>query len=158
VAKKMRVGFEYQQITVNHSAGPLRALDLAGEKMWVGTRDTVTGIVQVFYSSKARQQVHGIVGISTVASQQFHYGIVEALYFLGIISLLLAVINLFPFLPLDGGHIFWALAEKVRRRPIPYSVMQQASFVGFLLIAFLALTGLSNDINTLQNGGFGVSR
>ena len=35
------------------------------------------------------------------------------------ISLSLGVINLFPFLPLDGGHIFWALAEKVRGRAIP---------------------------------------
>ena len=37
---------------------------------------------------------------------------------LAIISLSLGVINLFPFLPLDGGHIFWALAEKARGRAI----------------------------------------
>ena len=36
-----------------------------------------------------------------------------------VISLSLAIINLFPFLPLDGGHIFWAIVEKVRRRPGP---------------------------------------
>ena len=35
------------------------------------------------------------------------------------ISLSLAIVNLFPFLPLDGGHIFWALAEKVRGRRDP---------------------------------------
>ena len=39
-----------------------------------------------------------------------------ALVFLGFISLILAVINLFPFLPLDGGHILWSVAEKVRGR------------------------------------------
>ena len=33
---------------------------------------------------------------------------------LAIISLSLAIVNLFPFLPLDGGHIFWAIVEKVR--------------------------------------------
>ena len=33
---------------------------------------------------------------------------------LALISLSLAVINLFPFLPLDGGHVFWAVAEKVK--------------------------------------------
>jgi len=47
--------------------------------------------------------------------------------------ILLAIVNLFPFLPLDGGHIFWALAEKVRGRVIPFSVMERASVVGFAL-------------------------
>ena len=41
-----------------------------------------------------------------------------ALVFLGFISLILAVINLFPFLPLDGGHVLWSVAEKVRGRRI----------------------------------------
>ena len=43
----------------------------------------------------------------------------RALYVLAIISLSLALINLFPFLPLDGGHIFWAVAEKLRGRRSP---------------------------------------
>jgi regulator of sigma E protease len=156
--KRTRVGFGFQDKTVFHSVGPGRAISLSADRLWSVTEQTVTGIVKVFYNSQARSQVHGIVGISTVASQQFHYGVVEALYFLAIISMLLAVVNLFPFLPLDGGHIFWALAEKVRRRPISYAVMQQASVVGILLIAFLAITGLTNDINTLQTGGFGRTR
>ncbi len=58
----------------------------------------------------------------------------EALVLLALISLSLGVINLFPFLPLDGGHIFWALAEKVRGRAIPFSVMERAGFVGFALV------------------------
>ena len=40
---------------------------------------------------------------------------------LAVISLSLAIVNLFPFLPLDGGHIFWALVELVRRKPVSYS-------------------------------------
>ncbi len=37
-----------------------------------------------------------------------------------LISLSLGIINLVPLLPLDGGHIFWAVAEKFRGRRIPY--------------------------------------
>ena len=40
---------------------------------------------------------------------------------LALISLSLAIVNLFPFLPLDGGHIFWAIVEKVRRKPVPFA-------------------------------------
>ena len=53
---------------------------------------------------------------------------------LAIISLSLAIVNLFPFLPLDGGHIFWAIVEKVRGRPVPFSVMERAGVVGFMLV------------------------
>ena len=64
--------------------------------------------------------------------------------------------NLFPFLPLDGGHIFWALVEKVRGRPVAYSVMERASVVGFVLVLMLFAVGLSNDIGRLQGEGFGI--
>jgi regulator of sigma E protease len=78
----------------------------------------------------------------------------EALGLIALISLSLAIINLFPFLPLDGGHIFWSLVEKVRGRPVPFRVMERASAVGFLLVMILFAVGLSNDLRTLTNGGF----
>ena len=84
------------------------------------------------------------------------YSTTDALILLAVISLSLGVVNLFPFLPLDGGHIFWALAEKVRGKAIPFSVMERAGFVGFALVIMLFLVGLTNDIDRLQNGGFGL--
>ena len=75
---------------------------------------------------------------------------------LALISLSLAVINLFPFLPLDGGHIFWSLVEKVRGRPVPFRVMERASVVGFVLVLMLFAIGLTNDIERLSGEGFGI--
>ncbi len=80
----------------------------------------------------------------------------RALEVLALISLSLGVINLFPFLPLDGGHVFWAVAEKVRGRRIPFRVMERASVVGFALILLLFVIGLSNDISTLSGPGFNI--
>jgi regulator of sigma E protease len=65
-------------------------------------------------------------------------------------------INLFPFLPLDGGHIFWSVVEKVRGRPVSFSVMERASVVGFALVLMLFVVGLSNDIGRLTGDGFDV--
>src|SRR3712207_8512353 len=65
--------------------------------------------------------------------QSFEFDTAQAILILGFISLSLAVVNLFPLLPLDGGHIFWALAEKVRGRAIPFSVMERASVLGIVL-------------------------
>ena len=52
--------------------------------------------------------------------------------------------------------MFWALAEKVRGRRIPFSVMERAGVVGFALILVLFVIGLTNDISTLSGKGFGV--
>ena len=75
---------------------------------------------------------------------------------LAVISLSLAIINLFPFLPLDGGHIFWSLVEKVRGSRVPFSVIERASAIGFLLILMLFVIGLTNDIGRLSGSGFHV--
>ena len=78
---------------------------------------------------------------------------------LALISLSLAIINLFPFLPFDGGHVFWAVAEKIRGRRISFEVMERAGVVGFALILLLFVIGLSNDISTVTGkGSTSVSR
>jgi regulator of sigma E protease len=74
---------------------------------------------------------------------------------MAIISLALAIVNLFPFLPLDGGHIFWAVVEKIRRRPVPYSTMERSGVIGFALVLLLFAIGLTNDIGVLKGKGFG---
>jgi len=92
------------------------------------------------------------VGSYETTRQAFTLNTETALRILAIISLSLAIVNLFPFLPLDGGHIFWAVAEKVRGRAIPFRVIERASIVGFVLIMFLFVIGLSNDIGRLTSG------
>jgi regulator of sigma E protease len=48
------------------------------------------------------------------------------------------------------------VAEKVRRRPIPFSVMERASVVGFAVVLLIFAIGLTNDIHDLGNGTLGV--
>jgi regulator of sigma E protease len=71
---------------------------------------------------------------------------------LALISLSLAIFNLLPFLPLDGGHIVFALAEKVRGgRPIPRAVFERVSVVGIALMLVLFLFGVQNDWGRLTS-------
>ena len=97
-----------------------------------------------------------MVGVSDVAHQTIGFGAREALTLLAVISLSLALINLFPFLPLDGGHIFWSLVEKVRGERVSLRAMERASVIGFALVATLFFIGLSNDIGRLTGEGFNV--
>jgi regulator of sigma E protease len=155
-AKHGLVGITSESVLRGDSA--TQALGASVSQMWSVTRTTVSRVVQIFTSSQARKQVHGIVGVSDVASQAFNFDVADAMYVLALLSLSLAIINLFPFLPLDGGHLFWALAEKVRGRSIPFAVMERASVIGFALVLVVAVIGLSNDVTSLSNGSLTLHR
>jgi regulator of sigma E protease len=148
---RTRLGFAFGE-----RAPPLGLAGAAHQgvaQMWYLTRRTVSTVVRLF-EPKERAQLHGVVGGFTVTQQEFASDTTNALATLALISLSLAVINLFPFLPLDGGHVFWALAEKVRGRRIPFEAIERASAVGFVLIVIVFVIGLSNDIHTITGQGF----
>jgi regulator of sigma E protease len=147
------LGFEFGSVQQPVGAGQAASLSASG--LWGVTKQTVGVVVRIF-EPKERKQLSGIVGGYTVTQESFATSTTDALKVLALISLSLAVINLFPFLPLDGGHVFWAVAEKVRGKRIPFAVMERASVVGFVLILTLFVIGLSNDISTLSGQGFNI--
>ena len=126
----------------------------AGDFMWLVTSETVSTFAQIF-EAEEREKLGSIVGATKATSDAFDFGTAQALQLIAVISLSLALINLFPFLPLDGGHIFWSLVEKVRGRRVPFAVMERAGVIGFCLVLFIFFIGLSNDIERFSNGSFG---
>jgi regulator of sigma E protease len=151
--QKMRIGVEFG--TEQHPLGVGGAAREGASTMWGVTSATVKTIGGIFKASN-RKQVSSVVGAYETTRESFQFGATQALFLLAVVSLSLGVVNLFPFLPLDGGHIFWALAEKVRGRAIPFSIMERAGFVGFALIIGLFAIGLTNDVGRLTGEGFGV--
>ena len=153
---RYRVGFGFQEGgLVDENLSVSAAAERSVSAMWEVTSKTVSVFARLF-EPEQRKQVSGVVGVSDVAHQTINESARDALFLLAIVSLSLAIINLFPFLPLDGGHIFWSLVEKVRGSRVPFSVMERASAVGFLLILTLFVIGLTNDINRLTGEGFSV--
>ena len=142
---------DLRSIDVSPGEASVQAVD----DMWRITSGTVGVLVRIF-EAEQREQISSVVGSYEVTRQAFEFSAAQALFLLGVISLSLAIINLFPFLPLDGGHIFWSLVEKVRGQPVSFSVMERASVVGILLVAMLFVIGLSNDIDRLTGEGFDI--
>jgi regulator of sigma E protease len=148
------LGFSYGiQRTFEPVGGVGDAVTTSLDQMWFFTTTTVETIAGIFDREK-REQISGVVGSYETTRQAIELSTDRAVFLLAVISLSLGIINLFPFLPLDGGHIFWALAEKVRGRAIPFSVMERAGFVGFALVIALFMVGLTNDIGRLTGEGF----
>lgn len=96
-----------------------------------------------FLKKLLRQEVKlklasGPIGIVHGTSRMFDsVGLAGVLFFIGFISINLAIVNLLPIPIADGGHLLFFAVEKIRGRPLPrkaQEIIQQVSF--FLLIAF----------------------
>jgi regulator of sigma E protease len=151
--KRALIGFSYGTRPEEIGAGTAasRALD----SIWLVTHKTASIFSRIF-EAEQRKEISGIVGVSDVANQTIDVGIYPSLLLLALVSLSLGLINLLPILPLDGGHIFWALVEKLRGKPVSLQVMERATVVGFALVAVLMVIGLTNDIGRITGEGFNV--
>jgi len=98
-----------------------------------------------------RKEVSSPVGIVEGSSQALEEGAQTYFWVLGLLSLSLALLNLLPLLPLDGGHIAFSLIEGARGRAVGREVYERVSAVGIALVLLLFFIGLSNDIGNLGN-------
>jgi len=97
-----------------------------------------------------RKDISSPVGIVQGSSDAAKQGTESFLFVLGLISLSIALLNLLPLLPLDGGHIVFAVAEGIRGRSVRREIYERVSVVGVALVLVLFLIGLTNDIGRLS--------
>jgi regulator of sigma E protease len=101
---------------------------------------------------QGREQISSPVGITQASSQAVKQGWQDYFWVLGLISLSLALLNLLPLLPLDGGHIFFSILEAIRGRAVPREIYERVSAVGIALVLMLFFIGLSNDVGRIGGG------
>jgi regulator of sigma E protease len=154
-AKRTRIGFQYGSTDQRESLSFGSALDLTANRYWFFTKATLE-LPKRLINPEQRKEISGAVGAYEATRQTILNQPADVIGILALISLSLAIVNLFPFLPLDGGHIFWAIVEKVRRKPVSIAVMERASVVGFMLVILIFFIGFSNDLGRLSGEGFQV--
>ncbi len=145
-----RLGFSFGVHPVSHSI--VEAPQMATSQMWALTTGTLGALGNVV-TPQGRAQLHSVVGITQVSADAVDYGISSYLSILAFISLSLAIFNLLPFLPLDGGHVLMIALEKVRGRAVSRSVFERVSAVGIALMLVAFVIGLQNDLGGLITTG-----
>jgi regulator of sigma E protease len=133
------------------SYGPVKALTQSLSVTWETTKATITFLPRLA-TGAGRKEVSSPVGIVDVSSQAVSLTFTLYLQILGLISLSLAILNLLPLLPLDGGHILFSIIEGLRGRAVGREIYERVSAIGIALFLVLMLIGLSNDINNLGGG------
>ena len=137
-------GFVPSASLVSYPAG--HSARLAIDDCWLvvtGTGKAIGGL----FAGHEHGQLTSTVGIVRVSAAALKVGLNYYLQILAFVSMSLALFNLLPFLPLDGGHIAFSIVERVRRRAVPREVYERASVVGMALIALIAIIAFSNDFS-----------
>ena len=122
------------------TTGSMIKLIFVGLKMLFSGQAPVTG----------SQGLAGPVGIIQLSSEAFAGGYYLSL--LALISINLAIINMLPVLPLDGGHVLFSIIEKIRGKSISLRVFEQVSMIGLILFGALFILATSNDIGRIFGG------
>jgi regulator of sigma E protease len=91
----------------------------------------------------------GPIKIAQFAARSADTGILSFLYFLALLSLSLAIINILPFPVLDGGHLLIIFVEGIFRKEIPLKIKIAIQNTGFVILLLLMAFIIYNDILNL---------
>jgi len=131
--------------------GPVKSVVLAVQRCGEITVKLGTFVGQLVTGEKdLYRNVTGPVGIASVGSTAVNQGFFLPL--LALISLNLALFNLLPILPLDGGHLFFIVAEKVLGRPVSEQTMGRIAALGLVLVLALFLFATYADLSKIFTG------
>lgn len=144
--EKRKIGIGPEQEFDLFRFGLGNALVFAVEELVYITRLTYESLYRMIIGAmSAKESVTGPVGIFYIVKGAAEAGISHLLFILGVISASLAIFNLLPMIPLDGGHLFLFGIEKIRGRAMPPKVDEYIARTGFSLIILLALFVFYSD-------------
>jgi regulator of sigma E protease len=90
--------------------------------------------------------IGGPIMIAKMAGDQAKSGIGNLIFFIALISVNLAIINLLPIPILDGGHLLFFFIEAIKGHPVSLKVREVAQQIGLFIILLLVILVFYNDI------------
>ena len=155
------IGFAYDPARIVEEpspvSGPLDAVGRGTAAAWTiaiqipgGLADAVGGLIGL---NPDAPDARGPIGIAQETGRVLEAPLVSQLFFVGLLSVNLAVLNVLPFPPLDGGRIAVVIMEAVRRRRLPAEREALIYLAGFAVLIALVILISIQDIQRLISGG-----
>jgi regulator of sigma E protease len=132
---RLILGLSLRDREVVYNPNPIQQFQAIVVDTWRTLSGLFSGMLNPKYMS-------GPVGIVHVVHQSWMVGAKEAIFWMGVISLNLGIVNLLPLPVLDGGHIMFSFLEMVRKRPLRSKTMERLviPFIGLLIAFFIYIT------------------
>ena len=119
-------------------AGTLQMVDVSGQ--------TLGALWQMITGQRGTEELGGPLRIAELSGQMADAGLRNLVLFIAVLSVNLALINLFPIPVLDGGHLVMYAAEAVRGKPLPPRAVEYGFRAGFALLIGLFVFATWNDL------------
>jgi len=132
------------------TVGPLDAVKLGADKTWFIVETTLTYIRDVFVGRQSADQIGGPIGIARISGQVAELGWGALFDFVGVISVSIGLLNLFPVPLLDGGHLLFYFIEAIRGRPLSERAQEVGFRIGLAIVVMLMIFATVNDILHLR--------
>jgi regulator of sigma E protease len=144
-----RIGIATATSTTYQRLDPLAAIGRGVARTADVTALTLVSIWKLVTGAIPASNIGGPLQISMVAGQQAQQGLVSYAFFVALISINLAILNLLPVPMLDGGHLLFFAIEAVLGRPLSLRKREIAQQIGLALLLMLMVFALFNDVTRL---------
>lgn len=125
---------------------------------WMGINKAIVNIKRIYLTINgfitgrvSEKALGGPILIAQATYESAKHGIGNLLYFMGIISINLAFLNILPIPVLDGGHLLFILVEKIKGSPVSARTLSIANYIGLGLVISLVLFATRNDVMRILN-------
>ncbi len=122
------------------------AVLLSIKTVWAILSGTAHFLSNLLSGGGSMEGLSGPIGIASMAGQAASKGILNLIYFTGILSVSLGLMNLFPLPALDGGQLFMLLIESIRKKPLSMRTYQIVNVLGLSLFVILTVLVTYKDI------------
>ena len=139
-----RVDMERAFVILRH--GPIEAIGHATSETWRLTTATLGMLGRMVTGKASLSNLSGPITIAQMADTSASMGLSRFLFFLGLISLSLAIINLLPIPMLDGGHLLYYLIEVIKGSPVSDNTQVVGQYIGLVMVLGLMSLAVFNDI------------
>jgi regulator of sigma E protease len=129
--------------------GPLQAVGEAMAQTYQISRLTLLSIGKLIKGTVSTKTLGGPIMIAEMAGQQAKEGLTNLIFFIAVLSINLAVLNLLPIPVLDGGHLMFFAFEAIMRRPVNTRMREIAQQAGIFILIMLMIFVFYNDITRL---------
>ncbi len=153
VDERFMLGISRSSEVVYEKASIPAALMAGFSQTWTFIYLTIMGIIKIFQQVVPASELGGPILIAQMAGQQMEAGWVNLAYFIGLLSVNLGILNLFPIPILDGGHLVLYTLEAIRRKPLEDQTMIKLQQFGMLLLGSLMIFVFYNDIIRIFSKG-----
>jgi regulator of sigma E protease len=128
---------------------PVSALAAGVTQTWDISVQTLAGLWQMISGQRGTEELGGPLRIAQLSGQVAELGLASLISFMAVLSVNLALINLFPIPVLDGGHLVFYAFEAIRGRPLPPRAIEYGFRAGFALLVALFVFATWNDLSSL---------